>query len=670
MRQTVFVVGMILVLCQPGLARAAINEDNDPLGVDNKITWIQWWECNRDAYLGRSLLRGHPKPSAAPNVVIGKAVAALLPATHVRSRDVRAEAVLALARIGQGGPRLFEMTTDPDQRVRCRAWIALGLTGQQQLLLDQKGLPHIEMVAVETALGLLDEPKPDVLTRLRADAKSARFGEVQRTAIWALRVFHTRHPDDDKAGSDSAILLDVIQTSQNLPVVAEAVLALGPVGGSKNLAQLTEIANLGPRSMKLPVFARMYQKTGYATGPNRATNSWQLNCLRAAACLAIAETGPGPKPPRDPNDILPPPAEVTRLADETAEDVLVTNAFKLNCGLRGESTYFPGVSTLALGRFDAGSVLQTLLAVDDWPLTPQVMRDRQGKVINILNHVGTEYTRFQPQRGCAAIALGLAGSSRDVLQATADNFNETRHVRTAAVLALGLNNDKANADGLTKLADRLNPQKEPLIYGHVVLALGLLQDPRALIYADRFGLGAAKSIDVKRVLDSDFDSSIRFEPPQEGSQIETMDVMLGTRAALLGLAALGDDRARPALLANWGVDPYVSLESARAMGWCGVYDGVDPMNALIGQTKKPAAAAWAARSLGELLDPDRPSKLGRLVAGNAYFFPVQWTDKWADPVAGSERTEHEFQGLSNPLLYWQILPRPNGQMRSDLPWQF
>ena len=73
-----------------------------------------------------------------------------------------------------------------------------------------------------------------------------------------------------------------------------------------------------------------------------------------------------------------------------------------------------------------------------------------------------------------------------------------------------------------------------------------------------------------------------------------MDQELGVRAALLGLGSWrgrpgGEARPAGKLEAATSGSP---LEASRAMGWCGVYDGVDPMLVLLKQTQKKNIQAW------------------------------------------------------------------------------
>src|SRR5690349_20644429 len=101
------VLALVLALLP---TRGFADVEGDPENVDSALTWIQWWECNRDAVIEKTLHGKHA--TTAPADLIGKATQPLLDATKSDSPEVRAEAALALGRIGQGKPRLLEMTKD------------------------------------------------------------------------------------------------------------------------------------------------------------------------------------------------------------------------------------------------------------------------------------------------------------------------------------------------------------------------------------------------------------------------------------------------------------------------------------------------------------------------------------------------------------------------------
>lgn len=672
---------LIALVIFPRLAVAADQSGEDALKalrVDGVITWMEWWETNRDTYLRKLLEKQRLHAVVPPKDIKAKVVARLLEATHDGSRDVRAEAALALARMGEGSDRLLELTRDSDQRVQCRAWVGLGLLQNEAALLNAGKLDDAQTLAVVTGLGLLDKPSGKAVDFLRLAARTASYAEAQRMAIWALRVYHNLNLVDDKKGIDESILLELVKTSDNPAVVSEALLAMGTIGDRDNLPLLTDVARLGDQTMAKPAFAR-FMKDSLVFGSERAVAISECSGMRAAACLAVAQLKESTKKP------VPATPLTTGVVDPkmpSALSVMQHNAFERGHIIAqvGPNVwcepidFYPGISVLALNRLGDSKSILTLLQFAVYPPITAQTGSRNGKPVfqTMFDPAGVH----QPQRGYAAIAMGLSGSS-DWLHTYANKPDEPRHLRAACVLAMGLTGDKGNAETLMHLADKLDPKSDVLIYGHIVLALGMMHDPHTLEYAGKFGLGGAKSIDVNKVLRSDFDISTHLDVVPEIPLIEDMDDVFGVRAALLGLAVFGDDAAKPALLNCWGHGQWVSLEAARAMGWCGVYDGVDPMLALLRQTNQKNVQAWTARCLGEIFDPNQPSNLSRLVEGNLYVCPVKFTDgRWIDlppsPI-GTQREyramliEREFHGLGNSFLYWYILPHPMGHNLP--PWQ-
>jgi hypothetical protein len=140
-----------------------------------------------------------------------------------------------------------------------------------------------------------------------------------------------------------------------------------------------------------------------------------------------------------------------------------------------------------------------------------------------------------------------------------------------------------------------------------------------------------------------------------------MESTLSARATAQGLALLGDKRAAPFLLRLWGEDPWVNLEVARALGWCDALESADALSQLSQQEKQPILAAFAARCLGDMLDPDHPWRLSRLTEGNCTANPVEIQSPWIVLSHRSPRVVREFHGLSNPFLYWIVLPRGLGR---------
>ena len=204
MRRSILVF-LVVVLSGTFCLGAQEPVNGESYYVDFCITWIQWWEANRDTYIrkaigdddGGSQLAssedGSGDQHGPPKEVVAKVVAALLDATRSVSRDVRAEAALALARMGAGKDRLLELTHDDDLRVRCRAWVCLGLLQKEDELLRPTGLSDVETLAVMTGLGLLDKPGDEALQRVRTAARSANVGRLLHVSALGAAVDAPSH---------------------------------------------------------------------------------------------------------------------------------------------------------------------------------------------------------------------------------------------------------------------------------------------------------------------------------------------------------------------------------------------------------------------------------------------------------------------------------------------
>jgi hypothetical protein len=202
--------------------------------VNTKLSWIHWWEANRDRYLAKAYERGPATPAAraadAGGATRGKAVEALVGALSHQDRDVRDEAVLALARMQHAGalPKIREMAQqDADLRVRCRAIVALGLLQDTGTVLNLASKETMEEVARVTALGLLEKPKEAELAALREQAAGSASEEVQRMALWSLR--------QHRRAADRELALKVLRTTASAVLATEAMMTLaatrGCVGG-------------------------------------------------------------------------------------------------------------------------------------------------------------------------------------------------------------------------------------------------------------------------------------------------------------------------------------------------------------------------------------------------------------------------------------------------------
>ncbi|HEX8521349.1 MAG TPA: HEAT repeat domain-containing protein [Tepidisphaeraceae bacterium] len=665
MRRVFVLVWAFVLLAWPGAKALAFYDF-----VDNESGWIEWWETNREEYLYKNARHAAGAPAGAT----AAAEKALLAATAHEDRDVRAEAMLALARLGRGKERLVELTKDPDQRVRCRAWVGLGLLNAEDELLNRKDLDDVETLAVVTGLGLLDSASAAALKRLRDAVTEQRWGEINRMALWALRVH--------KKNEDRATFRNVLRSTTRPALATEAIIGLAAVGETRDIYPLAQLADLSPPALKLPVFS------GSGLDAIDLKSKHSVVRLRAAALLALSKLpGVNPKGPAD-QDLIKTQNILSQLAfrHHGSTEERVGNNF-----VAATTAHYPGLATLALASHNGMSIAGEVLQMH-WPVAISGHNNSVDELMDL------------PQRSYAAIAMGVylgnggaavqvnpTGGLRNLRNRTLDiasllrngasSSTEPRHHRAACALALGLSRQKTNGDLLDYVARQIDPQKDQLVFGHVVLGLGLLGDERALERAaellapDPRKLKSPDKIDIKRLEESNLNGKLlqaRKRSYGEAQPVSAMDDIMARRAALMGLAALGDPRAEPILRQQWGDDPWVTIESARAMGACGAHGAVGELAELLqDNATPPAIAALAARALGDVLEEARPSRLSRLVTGNFYAprieFPVLKSDEWLtrDQRFKEPGVQREFHGLGNPFLYWQLMSAKGKDVFAD-----
>jgi HEAT repeat protein len=626
-------VSFIRILCIVAVcsgARGAVDPGLEQQQINGKLSWVHWWEANRETYLRRVIEARGPATRAADDAR-GAAAQALVKATFHENREVRAEAVLALARMREAAtlPRLRELAkSDAETRVRCRAIVALGL------MQDREGLKQIQVkelgedVALMASLGLVDQANEDDLTAIRGRVRRELPEEVQRMALWALR--------QHRKAKDRELALKVLRGTPSFVLACEAMMTLAVTGdGADDIASLAEIAAAGANAQKLPCFAA------------NAQFYKPIMHLRAAACLALAQFEGATDPVRAGQ---PPAPGLNGGIDQSqiqAGNVLSSLVLRYSSDGRGGQSLYPAMAGLALPKYGHSNIAADVINMR-WPLFN--LRDAPPDVRAL---------RLEPQRATAAIALGIFGGRvpQPGLGVDARNFvpvmatylslsEESRFVRAGFVVALGLTGDRENATSMVSTLRQIKMRDNALLWGHLVLGLGLLQDERALEAAAV--MLSAETNPRKATMKLELNE--KLEP---GARLTRMDYTLGKRAAILGLAALGDPRAAPMLRAElYGPDQYVSIEAARAMNWCGVPEP-EVLTEVLSKSPNPQAAAMAALLIGEMYDVDRPSKLSRLVAGNYYGVPVYAGNQWFGPAdAGIQR---EFHALGNRFLYLNVL---------------
>lgn len=194
---------------------------------------------------------------------------------------------------------------------------------------------------------------------------------------------------------------------------------------------------------------------------------------------------------------------------------------------------------------------------------------------------------------------------------------ETSEVRSACVMALGLGNQTHRSAEIKRGLENPGP-RDPSVFGYSMLSLALMDDTDALGLTYRQFRITRPTIDTKQLL------SAHANPrPMPLGQI------LGRRAIAQGIAVLGEPQAIPMLIAQWGQNPAVDIEVARAIAWChrGVSsarskEAVDPavmfgesLAGLLNSDAPPSLAASAAASLGALFDNNSAQRLDSIIAG-------------------------------------------------------
>jgi hypothetical protein len=203
---------------------------------------------------------------------------------------------------------------------------------------------------------------------------------------------------------------------------------------------------------------------------------------------------------------------------------------------------------------------------------------------------------------------------------------ETMDLRCACALAIGLSQIATGKDRLKGIL-RNNQSGEEELLGYTLLALGMLGDPQTVdLAADALGPGSTQ-FTAEMIIDNE---------RRRGLALMPMEELLTRRAIVDGLAALGDPRALPVLLDQWGRDEALTLDTARAIARClrpGVMH-ISPnelgallnnytaaMTELIGG-ESTRTGALATASLGILYaEPEMFHRLGSITAGNDFTFP-------------------------------------------------
>jgi HEAT repeat protein len=579
------------------------------LDVDRRVGWVHWWEANRDTYLMQALEREGRAQRQAPadRGLVQQVVDALIESTNLDDSKetgltrLRVASAMSLGRIGTDAAvgRLIELTQDEQREVRTAAWLGLGASGHERArakLLDPAGeLDDPGRAARFAALGLLKAGDEQAIDTLKRGLVNAPLALEQRMILQSLRLLQA--PDLGGIGREALV------RTRSVTVASEAILAMGDRPHPDDAEMVLSLLRGGPPATHLgfsrsglsaeTCFAAAQVLDGYAgilTSKRlrrvlkefvfKTTPNGDRDFYRGAALLSLASLA-------------------QREDEQVFEDALDGRTRVLDGNLR---------QTTARGHVTGGPVTGS----------PGLVKERDF------------IRRDDPIRGYAAIAIGMylkrfsepapqtipqqkivpiryehetqRANRRllDQLSRTLANQRELPDVRAAAAMGLGLSGHPDAAGLIAQGLEQAKPQ-EIMVIGYGTLAMALLGDDRAAIPAARY----LEQLDEAR-------GDSRF-----ASDNATEDV-LGLRAMALALGLIGGDKAASALSDAWATDPWLSLESAKALSWVEDDSLAEPLTAsLLGNPNEPEAVL-AALGLGEMFESARPSRLSRLSVGSNY----------------------------------------------------
>lgn len=699
---------------------------DDP-GIWDEKSWISWWETNRDSVLKRVMVRrgGVAAPAAAdtaPPEEKARAVAALMKATQAERPALRAAAAVSLGQMRQADAlkRLIEMgQKDPDAYVRGMAWLSVGLLGgadAEKALVSVRAVGDrvtppaaarpagvggvrkpaqapaaaavqkapeealypkdmFESVGAVMGIGMLDRPGEPALQRLRGMLAngSSTPREIQRAAVWALRMAHNP--------ADHDLLLTMAKPTVGwVPLRSDALLALGAFNDARDVEFLADVASDG-RAATAPDRevvtggggAYNRQPTNRAGAPltplagspstlvrrqqqqqadsSRGSGWKQVDRLSATLALGPGESGRAPA-----------------AGNPRVQNALIQNfAPYLNQG----GPIFGGASVIAFAASAAPKdvlLLRALLDMGTDPIFTGMVNPRSPlrgyAAIGIGLYLANGGVAKIETRPIGSVQIGIDPGLPDYIdlnETLAQRFSnrqEMPDLRAACALALGLSGDPANAQRLLKGAATINRNDE-LLLGYTSLALAMLKDPSAFNAAGPLVSGGASKLDPDAIATRGVGhlwaapstpKTAGVEPspfdapavPQTGAG---MMGVLGRRAALLALSILDDPKSEAVLAGAWGRDEASVQDVARAMGWCKAYKPAAGLAQIVERDQK--GAVEAAMSLGWVFDPDHPSRLSKLVVGNNYHEPQA---DWVEGL-GSSWMVRNFPRVADSYLY-------------------
>jgi len=608
----------------------------DPAVEDYDFTWVYWFETQGRGYLREAVAdETLPWDTPATRRWRGEVVAALLPLVNDRDAQVRAAAVLALARMGEeslaqrllpgavgvaergeqdapdaqgeagegsGLPTLLLLDPSPD--VRLAAWVALGLLDlpQTRAVLSvepMEGMDELSRCAQAAAIGLLGELDRSHVRWLVSRMDDVRESlEVKRWCVWAL----SQHDD---AALDPVFDAALV----NLPspfIIGQVLQNRGFVARKGGADWLVSVLRYDPRVREWAGYRALSGLPAagyYGSTPRRLGMETRIASTITLAGLPLIERD------EDRRRVL----ELLRyrmLAGNSSQAMdfnrgFDTIAYFMHCDLTTENAdllydQLRGITALS---FDDPAVQEGLEEGEVPDARDLLVRQSANEsrayaalAAGLLIRRATEGTFLSIDRPLGDVrGIEIERLKRRfgirLMRAVADE-REPVSYRAACALALGLSGDRRYSAELAAELQRLRGGDEAVL-GYGLLALAMLGEDRAsepaLRYLTRPG----------RVMD--------------------MDDLLGRRAALQALGLIGqggDEATRRALVGAWGGDRWVSLSVAEATAWAGRYDAVPAMLESLGGAS-PSWRATAAQSLGVVFDQAFPSRLSPLIEMNS-----------------------------------------------------
>ncbi|MFN3165988.1 MAG: HEAT repeat domain-containing protein [Phycisphaeraceae bacterium] len=606
-----------------------------------RFSWLHWWETQRPSAQRDKVLESPAAWSmqrlAAIEPYRERLIAALEPLVKDTDADpyARAGAIVALARLrhekllellvsddapaADSQPRLgpsgqswpVGSVGDESVRVRVAGWLALGIldTPESRARLTDEFVWAVTVndeVARVTAFGLLDKLSKDERDFLVTTMRNSKVAEVQRMALWALDQHDTQDNDP--------IMRDAVRQLISPYSVAQALQATGPMQRLGTYPLFETILDRPDKLDEITVFNHIERGT-----------VWQSTCtfgvkqqLTVSALLALTELDPATG---DTGRALR-KALVEQVEEGPATPDRHVQQIKDVTGPVGNYERGPAALALAMQadpKHDLNEHIDLLRKLlDDGYTKADVLvwqRDKQGKPLKHLDPVFVEEQlnqRSHPARGYAAVALGLIlqrtnpdtqlGQQRPIALRTKGQLNNVvgdisrtlikelndrsghTDVRSGCAIAMGLSGYDRFRAPLHEALKTLDAG-DAALYGYIVEALAMLDDPDAPALAEKY--------------------------LRTNTTIKHENDRLARRALASALVFSNDtpDDIDKLIQQAWPNDPWVGIELARASAARG---GGEMIGYLLDQLESPEHQAAAAICLADVVDPYGPWALSPL----------------------------------------------------------